>query len=99
MTFTLGIFDLYTYAIPGAAMASFLAYLGVRLDLVDPRTMTSLPGLALLLIVAGLSFVLGHLLYAACAIVDRVGRCGGGTAATRDGRFSRGCPTPRAARS
>ena len=73
MTFTLGIFDLYTYTVPGAAMVGFLAYLGVRLELVDPRAVTSLPGLALLLIAAGLSFVLGHLLYALGSMLDQVG--------------------------
>jgi hypothetical protein len=70
MTFTLGIFDLYTYFVPGAAMTAFLGYLGVRLEIVEASDVMSAPGFLLAVAAAVVSFVLGHLLYAACRIVD-----------------------------
>jgi len=72
MTFTLGVFDLYTYFVPGAGMATLLGYVAVRLNLVDPSGVASAPILVLLIAAVVVSFVLGHLLYAACSILDRV---------------------------
>lgn len=74
MTFTLGIFDLFTYAIPGSLQLGFFAYLAVRLDLVDAGVLASVPGWAVAIGVAVASYLLGHVTFLASTVVDRVYR-------------------------
>ncbi|NUT18754.1 MAG: hypothetical protein HOV77_06180 [Hamadaea sp.] len=72
MTFALGIFELFTYAIPGAMQLAVLLYLAVRLDLVDWSQITSASGVLQLAAVLIASYLLGHTTYVVSGLVDRV---------------------------
>ncbi|MFD9893138.1 hypothetical protein ACFWY9_27655 [Amycolatopsis sp. NPDC059027] len=72
MTFAVGIFDLFLYAVPGACQLAFLVYLGARLHVVDVARLSSLPAVLLLVAVVVVSYVLGHLVNALWAVVSRV---------------------------
>ncbi|MFG1646684.1 hypothetical protein ACGFMK_40960 [Amycolatopsis sp. NPDC049252] len=61
MSFAIGIYDLFTYALPGALQLSFLVYVLVRLKLVEFSALTSLPSVVLVVAVVVVSFVLGHI--------------------------------------
>ena len=41
--FAVGIFDLFTYTIPGSLYLGFFSYLGFRLHWVDPAAASRLP--------------------------------------------------------
>jgi hypothetical protein len=70
MTFTLGIFDLFAYAIPGSLNLAFFTYLAVRLGWTDLGSARD-PGLGLLIGLAIASYLLGHLSYPVSARLDR----------------------------
>lgn len=72
MTFAVGIFDLFAYAVPGAFHVAFLAYLASRLNLVDLGRVTSMPAALLVIVIVVLSYVLGHITYELWALVDKV---------------------------
>jgi hypothetical protein len=74
VTFTLGIFDLFTYAIPGSLQLAFFAYLAVRLEVVDSGAVSSVPGWIMAIGVAVASYLLGHVTFLASALVDKVYR-------------------------
>jgi len=74
VTFTLGIFDLFTYAIPGSLQLAFFAYLAVRLDLLDAGAVASVPGWIVAIGVAVASYLLGHVTFLASALVDKAYR-------------------------
>ena len=72
MTLTLGIFELFTYAIPGGMQLTILIYLAVRFNVVDIAHVANAPGVLLLVVAAIASYLLGHLTYLAGLLVDRI---------------------------
>ena len=77
MTFTLGIFDLFTYAIPGSLQLAFFTYLAVRLNLVELSAFATVPGWALAVGIAIVSYLLGQLVFlVAGSVVDGLYRPG-----------------------
>ncbi|MEU8004701.1 hypothetical protein AB0B66_26375 [Catellatospora sp. NPDC049111] len=71
MTFTLGIFELFTYAVPGAMQLGVFLYLALRLDLVQPTDLAAVPGLLLAVALAVASYLLGYLTYTVGILVDK----------------------------
>jgi hypothetical protein len=72
MNFTLNIFDLFAYTIPGSLYLVVLLYISDRLDWLDLRGAENL-NTAVLLIGAALgSYLLGHITYQLGRFVDRV---------------------------
>jgi len=72
VTFALGIFDLFAYAIPGALQLCLLMYLGERLRWLDVHTLSEVPSGVLFVALVLASYLLGHLDYALGALFDRV---------------------------
>jgi hypothetical protein len=65
MSFTLGLYEVFAYSLPGGAYAALLAYLADRFGwLPHPLPFKDDAGIALL-VLAGLSYALGHLAYGA----------------------------------
>ncbi|GAA4530654.1 hypothetical protein [Amycolatopsis samaneae] len=89
MTFAVGIFDLFLYAVPGACQLAFLVYLGARLHALDVARLTSLPAVLLVVVVVVVSYVLGHLTSALWAVVSRVLPLRGGREAARQSFLAR----------
>ncbi|PKV97147.1 hypothetical protein ATK30_8117 [Amycolatopsis echigonensis] len=63
MTFAIGLFDLFTYAIPGALHLAVLAYLAGRLHWVDVGTVARGPGAVVVIGIVVASYLLGYLAY------------------------------------
>src|SRR5215470_5132676 len=63
MNITLGVFDVFTYAVPGSLYLALLTYIADRLGWIDPTRIFQ--GNTTLLIIAGavLSYLLGHITY------------------------------------
>jgi len=74
MTFSVGIWDLTTYAIPGSLYLSLLIYIGDRMDWVSAATIGKVPTAVLIATAAIASYVLGHLSYPLAALLDRYPR-------------------------
>ncbi|WP_392667031.1 hypothetical protein [Streptomyces sp. LN785] len=72
MTLAVGIFDLFTYGIPGALHLSLIIYVLARLQIIDLASLTSAPSALQLLGVAVASYLLGHLAYPLSALLDKV---------------------------
>ncbi|OLF18910.1 hypothetical protein [Actinophytocola xanthii] len=72
MNITVGIFDLFAYSVPGALYLALLAYLGFRLDLVEPAAVAGVPGVLLVVAVVVLSYLLGYLAYPVGALANRL---------------------------
>ncbi|MBO2448551.1 hypothetical protein J4573_15720 [Actinomadura barringtoniae] len=72
MRLSLGIFDVFTYAIPGSLYLAFGLYVGARMDWIDPGKLDDVPTLLLAGGIVVISYVIGHLTYLAGTIVDRV---------------------------
>jgi hypothetical protein len=72
MTFTLGIFELFTYAIPGGMQLIVLIYVAARLKIVDMTQIAEVPGAFQLILAITASYLLGHLTYLVGLLVDRV---------------------------
>jgi hypothetical protein len=85
MNFSVGIYDLFAYAIPGTLYLALLVYVSDQLSWVAAEDLAALP--LPILIVAGtvLSYVLGHLTYPLGVVLDRVprGRADAAMAAVR----------------
>jgi hypothetical protein len=63
VTFAAGVFDLFTYTIPGSLYLAFLGYLVTRLHLIDAGAVGRTPVLLLVIGVVVLSYLLGHMAY------------------------------------
>lgn len=72
MTLAVGIFDLFTYGIPGALHLSLIVYVLARLNIIDLTSLASAPSLLQVLGVAIASYLLGHLAYPLSALLDKV---------------------------
>jgi len=77
VTFALGIYDLFAYAIPGALQLVFLLYLGQRWQWVNTQALTQVPSGLLLVAMTLVSYLLGHLQYPVGWLFDRVARSRG----------------------
>ncbi|SFQ59172.1 hypothetical protein [Amycolatopsis rubida] len=63
MTFAIGLFDLFTYAIPGALHLAVLAYLAGAPHWIDLAAVSRGPGVVLVIGVVVASYLLGYLAY------------------------------------
>jgi hypothetical protein len=72
VTFAVGIFDLFTYTIPGSLYLAFFGYLATRLDWVDPGAVGRMPVLLLVIALVVASYLLGYLAYPLGAVATRV---------------------------
>ncbi|WP_199737179.1 MULTISPECIES: hypothetical protein [Micromonospora] len=70
MTFSVGIFDLFTYLTPGSLYLTLAGRLAVRLDVVQLGRVQRLPGVLLVAGFALFSYVLGGATYGLGRIVD-----------------------------
>ena len=72
MNFAVGIFDLFTYTIPGSLYLGFFSYLGFRLHWVDPAAAARLPTVLLIAILVLASYLLGYMAYPVGALLNKV---------------------------
>ncbi|WP_307865728.1 hypothetical protein [Streptomyces smyrnaeus] len=68
----MGIFDLFTYGIPGALHLSLIIYVLARLNLIDLASLASAPSVLQLVGAAVASYLLGQLAYPLSALLDKV---------------------------
>lgn len=71
MRLSLGIFDVFTYAIPGSLYLALGVYLAVRLDWLDAQKLGHLPTVLLVSGIIVISYLVGHLTYFVGSLVDR----------------------------
>ncbi|WP_158885678.1 hypothetical protein [Amycolatopsis anabasis] len=72
MTFAIGIFDLFAYAIPGSLYLGLFGYLATRLHWIDAAAAGRTPVVLLIIAVVLLSYLLGFLAYPVGALADRL---------------------------
>jgi len=72
VTFAVGIFDLFTYTIPGSLYLGFFSYVAFRLHWVDPGAVVRLPTLLLVVILVLASYLLGYMAYPVGALLNRL---------------------------
>ncbi|MFG3254670.1 hypothetical protein [Streptomyces sp. NPDC048172] len=85
MPFAFGIFDVFTYAIPGALQLSLTAYVLARLDVADPAELVSGPAALVVVGAVGASYALGHLTHPLSAVMEKTfPRWHGGGQAARE---------------
>ncbi|MGH3911360.1 MAG: hypothetical protein ACRDRM_11080 [Pseudonocardiaceae bacterium] len=72
MTFAVGIFDLFTYTIPGSLYLAFFGYLGARLHWIDPGVVGRSPVVVLVIAIVVASYLLGYVAYPLGAATNRV---------------------------
>ncbi|RJQ75710.1 hypothetical protein D5S17_20080 [Pseudonocardiaceae bacterium YIM PH 21723] len=63
MTFAIGFFDLFTYAIAGSLYLGLASYVAFRLHLLDPAAVQRMPVLLTAVIIVVASYLLGYLAY------------------------------------
>jgi len=79
VTVSLGIFDLFTYAVPGALQLTVLLYIGQRLSWLDVSKLLLVPSGVLFVGLATASYLLGHVAYKLGKIFDRISQEDGET--------------------
>ncbi|MGH3794988.1 MAG: hypothetical protein ACRDSP_08870 [Pseudonocardiaceae bacterium] len=72
MTIAVGIFDLFTYTIPGSLYLAFFGYLAVRLHWINPGVVDTTPVLLLVIVIVVASYLLGYLAYPLGAAANRL---------------------------
>lgn len=72
MSFSLGVFDVFTYAATGSLYVACLAYVLDRLALVDLGQVQTANTTVLLLGVLLLAYLLGHMFYVVGELIDRI---------------------------
>lgn len=72
MTFAIGIFDLFTYTIPGSLYLALAGYLAARLHWIDPGAAGRAPTLLLVIALVLLSYLVGYLAYPLGALANQV---------------------------
>lgn len=72
VTFAIGIFDLFTYAIPGSLYLAFFAHVITRLHLLGGGAMAGTPTWLLVVLVVLVSYLLGYLAYPAGELANRI---------------------------
>jgi uncharacterized membrane protein YqjE len=71
MTLSIGIFDLFTNAIPGFLQLAVFGYVATRLGWVDATVVTRGPTVLVLVGVAVVAYLIGHLLYPLAYLISR----------------------------
>ncbi|MFG3604539.1 hypothetical protein [Micromonospora chersina] len=74
MNISVGIYDLFAYAIPGSLYLSLLIYISDRQGWLDAEELAGLPTPLLIATALVLSYVLGHLTYPIASVLDRIPR-------------------------
>ncbi|MGI5349782.1 hypothetical protein ACQEU8_16555 [Streptomyces sp. CA-250714] len=72
VTLAVGIFDLFTYGIPGALHLSLTIYVLARLNIVDLASLASAPSVLQVVGAAVASYLLGHLAYPLSALLEKM---------------------------
>lgn len=72
MRVSVGIFDVFTYAIPGSLYLAFGFYIAVRLDWIEVGRLADVPVILLIGGIVIISYLLGHFTYVFGSLVDRV---------------------------
>jgi hypothetical protein len=72
MTIAVGLFDLFTYSIPGALNLAFIGYLLTRADVFDPGDLNRIPAVLLVIAVVIVSYVLGNVTYRLSTLLGRL---------------------------
>ncbi|MFI7246193.1 hypothetical protein [Streptomyces qinglanensis] len=72
MTLAVGIFDLFTYGIPGALRLTLIVYVLVHLNIVDLASLASAPSVLQVIGATVSSYLLGHLAYPLSALMDKM---------------------------
>ncbi|ATY10935.1 hypothetical protein CU254_10955 [Amycolatopsis sp. AA4] len=72
MTFAVGIFDLFSFAVPGAVQLALLAYVLDRLGVLHVAALVSAPGALLVAGAVVTSYLLGHLFHPLAAQLERL---------------------------
>lgn len=72
MTFAVGIFDLFSFAVPGAVQLSLLVYVLDRLGVLHVAALTAAPGVLLTAGAVIASYLLGHLFHPLARQLDRL---------------------------
>ncbi|MFE0173260.1 hypothetical protein ACFWZ2_13145 [Streptomyces sp. NPDC059002] len=72
MPFAFGIFDVFTYAIPGGLQLSLVAYVLARLDVADLSGLTSGPAALVVIGAVGASYGLGHVTYPLSVVMEKL---------------------------
>lgn len=88
MTLALSIFDVFTYAVPGLLYLSILTYVVDRLGWITVDLSGNISALAGVLIIAIVSYLLGHLTYGLGSATDRLTGYGRRTAQAKRTEFS-----------
>jgi hypothetical protein len=72
VTFAVGIFDLFTYTIPGSLYLAFFGYLAARVHWIDPGAVARTPTVLLLIVLVLLSYLVGFLAYPLGSVANRL---------------------------
>ncbi|MGV9298494.1 hypothetical protein [Amycolatopsis sp. NPDC003676] len=72
MTFAVGIFDLFSFAVPGAVQLSLLVYVLDRLGVLHVAALATAPSVLLVAGAVVASYLLGHLFHPLAAQLDRL---------------------------
>lgn len=72
MSFAVGIFDLFTYTIPGSLLLALFGYVAARLGWIDPAVLVDVPALLSVIVVILVSYLLGYLVYPLGAAAERL---------------------------
>lgn len=74
MNFTLGLFDLFAYAIPGSIYLAIFVYSAQTLDWIDLAQVSNISSIFIIVAIAIASFLLGHITYPLAGIIEQVFR-------------------------
>jgi hypothetical protein len=74
MNFSVGVFDLAAYAMPGSLYLTLCLYIGDRLNWLSVASIAKLPTVVLVVAAAVASYILGHLSYPISGLLDRYPR-------------------------
>lgn len=72
MNFNLGLFDLFTYAVPGSMHLAVFIYIAQILGWIDVAQAGAIPSVLLITALAIASFLLGHITYPLASLSERV---------------------------
>lgn len=72
MPFAFGIFDVFTYAIPGALQLSLGAYVLARLDIASLSSLASGPAALVVIGAVAASYALGHIAYPLSTVMEKL---------------------------
>lgn len=63
MSITLGVFDIFTYAIPGSVYLALMVYLGSRFHWLEPARLLSTNTVLVVTVAALICYLIGHITY------------------------------------